>query len=233
MDPGFTGMRPRVQLWHGSADTTIRPENEAQSVLEWTAVLGLGMTPTTSSSNVALGGHTWTHNSWTSSCGYTVLDEWIEANGPHMTDSPENATYVVPFLGLDQTGPTDPEVARCAVQAPDDGEGSRDAGSEQDAGGSSREDAGWSTAPEGGEPDAGGEALEAGTVTPDSGSTVHTVDSGAANSGREPSERGPSPPGCGCRIPPRREGGGTVVLSGVTLLGILLGARRWGRGRRR
>ena len=35
-DPGFTGARPRVQIWQGTADTTVAPLNADELVKQWT-----------------------------------------------------------------------------------------------------------------------------------------------------------------------------------------------------
>jgi len=113
MDSGFSGLRPRVQLWHGDADSTISPNNQTEAIKEWTNVLGLSSTPD-STTTVSLSGKSWTRQSWNSSCGYTVLDAWTEKGGPHGTSANLNAQYVVPFLALDKTGDVDPEVAQCS-----------------------------------------------------------------------------------------------------------------------
>jgi hypothetical protein len=44
-DPGYTGARPRMQLWHGTADTTLNYNNFGQEILQWTNVLGVSSTP--------------------------------------------------------------------------------------------------------------------------------------------------------------------------------------------
>jgi poly(hydroxyalkanoate) depolymerase family esterase len=44
-DPGYGGPRPRMQLWHGTADTTLNYENLSQEILQWTNVLGVSSTP--------------------------------------------------------------------------------------------------------------------------------------------------------------------------------------------
>jgi poly(hydroxyalkanoate) depolymerase family esterase len=108
MDSGYSGSRPRVQLWHGTADPTIDYANFTEAIKEWTNVLGLGETAT-STTMVSLSNHQWTRQSWQDSCGNTVLDAWAEQNGPHGTDANLNAMYVIPFLGLDKTGATDPD----------------------------------------------------------------------------------------------------------------------------
>lgn len=112
MYKGYSGYRPRVQLWHGMADSTIRFPNQTEAIKEWTNVLGLDANPT-SNATVNFMGHQWTHESWQDSCGFTVLDAWSEQNGPHGTDANLNATNVVPFLGLDKAGLVDPQVAQC------------------------------------------------------------------------------------------------------------------------
>ncbi|HEX4452560.1 MAG TPA: PHB depolymerase family esterase [Kofleriaceae bacterium] len=40
---------PRVQIWHGSSDTTVAPMNEQQLALQWTDALGTTMTATSQS----------------------------------------------------------------------------------------------------------------------------------------------------------------------------------------
>jgi acetylxylan esterase len=114
MYPGYTGHRPRVQLWHGMSDMTINFNDQTEAIKEWTNVLGLGMMPT-STTTVTLNNHQWTRESWQSSCGFTVLDVWSEQNGPHNTDANLNATNVIPFFGLDKPGAADPEVAQCGA----------------------------------------------------------------------------------------------------------------------
>jgi acetylxylan esterase len=43
--PGFKGCRPKMQVFHGTADTTLYPQNLQEEIKEWTAVLGLPSTP--------------------------------------------------------------------------------------------------------------------------------------------------------------------------------------------
>jgi poly(hydroxyalkanoate) depolymerase family esterase len=116
MDTGYSGHRPRVQLWHGDADPTISPNNQTEAIKEWTNVLGLGTSPT-STTTVTLSGKTWTRQSWQSPCGFTVLDAWLEKGGPHGTSANFNSQYVIPFLALDKSGDVDPEVASCSGDA--------------------------------------------------------------------------------------------------------------------
>jgi feruloyl esterase len=47
---GYTGARPRVAIWHGTADTTVAPANATELRDQWTNVLGAGTTPTATAS---------------------------------------------------------------------------------------------------------------------------------------------------------------------------------------
>ncbi|MDT0546479.1 MULTISPECIES: extracellular catalytic domain type 1 short-chain-length polyhydroxyalkanoate depolymerase [Streptomyces] len=43
--PGYTGARPRMQLWHGTEDATLRYPNFGEAIKQWTNVLGVSQTP--------------------------------------------------------------------------------------------------------------------------------------------------------------------------------------------
>ena len=97
MYPGYTGFRPRIQLWHGSADTTISPTNQTEAIKEWTNVMGLPTAPTTTTT-VTISGHSYSRQQWADpSCtSITQLDAWTESNGPHGTDANMNAPVFTP-----------------------------------------------------------------------------------------------------------------------------------------
>jgi acetylxylan esterase len=63
MYPGYSGTRPRFQVYHGSVDTTLRPQNYQETVKEWTGVFGFDATkPAKSQQNFPLNGYktdTW------------------------------------------------------------------------------------------------------------------------------------------------------------------------------
>ncbi|KAI4846852.1 alpha/beta-hydrolase [Aureobasidium sp. EXF-8845] len=59
MYPGYSGARPRFQVYHGSIDTTLRPNNYRESVKEWTGVFGYDATkPQTVKNNFPANGYT-------------------------------------------------------------------------------------------------------------------------------------------------------------------------------
>ncbi|HYQ01917.1 MAG TPA: PHB depolymerase family esterase [Polyangiaceae bacterium] len=112
LDPGFSGRRPRVQLFHGDADSTIKYPNFTEAIKEWTNVLSLGTSPTSTDSSLTLGMHQGKRQTWQGSCGFAELDAFTSIGGDHgPSDTLFVAQYVIPFLGLDKTGMVDP--AQC------------------------------------------------------------------------------------------------------------------------
>src|SRR5262245_12863956 len=137
MYPGYSGPRPRVQLFHGDADSIINYRNFGEAIKQWTNVLGLAMAPTSTTSGVTLGSHQATRQQWTNSCGAVVLDAFTSMGGDHgPSDALFNASYVIPFLGLDKTGAVDPVAAGCSADGGVDGAGggSGGAGGNRDGG---------------------------------------------------------------------------------------------------
>jgi poly(hydroxyalkanoate) depolymerase family esterase len=118
MYPGYSGFRPRLQLWHGVTDTTLSPTNQTEAIKQWTNVFGLGATPTSTTPEMIDAGE-YTRQQWQDACGNTVLDAWTQTDGPnggpHGTDANMNGAYSIPFLALDQTDATDPQVAADCV----------------------------------------------------------------------------------------------------------------------
>jgi hypothetical protein len=157
MDPGYTGHRARVQLFHGDADTTIRYQNFTEAIKEWTNVLGVPTAPTSTDMGVTLGTHQATRQRWQNACGYVVLDGFTSLGGDHgPSDALFKAQYVIPFLGLDKTGAVDPEIQQC--------------GNDGGAGGSSGSDGGVDAAGRGGAGGAsGGKGGGGGTAAAGSG----------------------------------------------------------------
>ncbi|MFL5306409.1 MAG: alpha/beta hydrolase family esterase [Polyangia bacterium] len=108
MYPGYSGYRPRVQLWHGTSDTTINYNNQTEAIKEWTNVLGLPATATSTDTTSKQG---YTIEKWQSSaCGYTVLEAHTQMGGGHTT--PIDSASVISWFGLDKTG-ADPQVTAC------------------------------------------------------------------------------------------------------------------------
>lgn len=180
--PGYAGRRPRVQLVHGDADDIIKYPNHTEAVKQWSAVLGLSATPATTDMGVALGTHQATRQRWKNDCGYEVLDALTSLGGDHgPSDALFDAKYVIPFLGLDDTGPRDPEVAKCEAGS----------GGSGGAGGGA---AGASGSAQGGASGSGG--TSAGGVPNANGGTGGSGP-GNAGSGGSPSSAGTAPASAG------------------------------------
>lgn len=110
MYPGYSGFRPRIQLWHGSGDSTISFVNHTEAIKQWTNVLGLADDPTMTT-NVTVNGVSFTRDEWKDECGTTVLDVLTEPNGPHNTSANMTGQLSMSFLSLDMAGDTDPQAA--------------------------------------------------------------------------------------------------------------------------
>lgn len=179
MYPGYSGPRPRVQLFHGDHDAIIAYSNLAEGVKEWTNVLGLSANPTSTETGLTLGTHQATRQRWQNSCGYVVLEAITSIGGDHgPSDALFNSSYVIPFLGLDQTGPTDPEVAQCGAGGSGGGSGgSSGAGGSAGSGGGSGS---------GGRVGSGGSSGTGGRA----GSGGSNGTGGSAGSGGEPGSGG-------------------------------------------
>ncbi|KAJ8130954.1 hypothetical protein O1611_g2673 [Lasiodiplodia mahajangana] len=58
MYPGYDGPRPKMQIWHGSADSTLAPQNYQEEIKQWTGVFNVSQTPTSTVQNFPKQGYT-------------------------------------------------------------------------------------------------------------------------------------------------------------------------------
>jgi poly(hydroxyalkanoate) depolymerase family esterase len=107
MYPGYTGHRPRLQLWHGTKDDAINYANFGESIKEFTNLLALSETPTSTDSPDT----NYERQQWKNSCGATVLEATTIVDGTHSISF--EADSVLRFFGLNEAGAADPE-APCA-----------------------------------------------------------------------------------------------------------------------
>lgn len=115
--PGYTGHRPRLQHWHGTADTTLDYANLAEDIKQWTNVLELSEAP--SGSDTPANGTT--REFWNNDCGYTVYEAFSLAGVGHSV--PFNGSAVAEYFGLDDAEGPDPEAAACPESGGDSGSG--------------------------------------------------------------------------------------------------------------
>ena len=97
--PGYTGPRPRMQLWHGANDDVLYPVNFDEAIKQWTGVLGVSQVPSTTETDTPLPDYTRTRYKDTAG---TVLVEAVKGlNQPHNIQLSEEE--VITFFGLDKT----------------------------------------------------------------------------------------------------------------------------------
>jgi poly(hydroxyalkanoate) depolymerase family esterase len=99
--PGFTGARPRMQIWHGTEDTTLRFPNFGEQIKQWTNVHGLSQTPSLTDSPQS----GWTRTRY-GGTGTMAPVEAISLQGVgHNLPIGGMAARAIAFFGLDTTPP--------------------------------------------------------------------------------------------------------------------------------
>lgn len=112
--PGYTGPRPRMQLWHGTADDTLRYPNFGEGIKQWTNVLGVSQTPAATDTPAS----GWTRTRY-GATGDRAPVEAISLQGVgHNLYGPGMASRALTFFGLDGgTTTPQPPAGACAVTA--------------------------------------------------------------------------------------------------------------------
>jgi acetylxylan esterase len=95
--PGYTGRRPRVQLFHGTTDTTLQYPNFGEAIKQWTNVLGVSQTP--ASTDAPRSG--WTRTRYGSSAVQAPVEGISVAGVGHSLPLSGMARLAVAFFGLD------------------------------------------------------------------------------------------------------------------------------------
>ncbi|HEY3479077.1 MAG TPA: endo-1,4-beta-xylanase [Streptomyces sp.] len=100
MSGGQAGPYPRMQLWHGTADDTLRYPNFGEEIKQWTNLRGVSQTP--SSSDAPQSG--WTRTRY-GSTGTQAPVEGISVQGAgHALPQNGMVAYAISFLGLNSGG---------------------------------------------------------------------------------------------------------------------------------
>ncbi|WP_240973422.1 extracellular catalytic domain type 1 short-chain-length polyhydroxyalkanoate depolymerase [Nonomuraea composti] len=107
--PGYSGPRPRIQLWHGTADTLVPYSLLRESIEQWTNVFGLSQTPT--STDTPQSG--WSRSRYADASGTVQVEAYSIQGAGHVLPQSGMAMYAVQFFGLttsqtDTTPPTTP-----------------------------------------------------------------------------------------------------------------------------
>jgi endo-1,4-beta-xylanase len=100
MSGGRSGPYPRMQLWHGTADDTLRYPNFGEEIKQWTNLQGLSQTP--SATDQPQSGWTRTRYGGT---GTQPPVEGISVQGAgHALPQSGMVPYAIAFLGLNSSG---------------------------------------------------------------------------------------------------------------------------------
>jgi poly(hydroxyalkanoate) depolymerase family esterase len=96
--PTYHGPRPRMQVWHGTADTILFSPNFGEQVKQWTNVLR------TRHSRTDQPQPNWTHTQYLDRSGRVAVDAYSVEGASHNLgfDVPEWAQLAVRFFGLTQ-----------------------------------------------------------------------------------------------------------------------------------
>jgi poly(hydroxyalkanoate) depolymerase family esterase len=110
--PGYTGPRPRMQLWHGTADTLVPYSLLQEEIEQWTNVFGLSQTPTATDTPQS----GWNRRRYVDSAGTVQVEAYSVQGAGHTLPGAGMAAYATAFFGLNgSTNPPPP--GPCGVTA--------------------------------------------------------------------------------------------------------------------
>ncbi|NEC88851.1 PHB depolymerase family esterase [Streptomyces sp. SID12501] len=110
--PGYTGPRPRMQLWHGTEDDTLRYPNFGEEIKQWTNVQGLGQTPSATDSPQS----GWTRTRYGATGDKAPVEALSLQGVGHNLITTGMAARVITFFGLDSGGTVpQPPAGPCKV----------------------------------------------------------------------------------------------------------------------
>ncbi|HWB36739.1 MAG TPA: PHB depolymerase family esterase, partial [Rugosimonospora sp.] len=102
MFPGYSGAYPRMQLWHGTADTTLNYNNFGEEIKQWTNLNGVSQTPVLTDSPQS----GWTRTRYGNSGTQPPVEGISVAGAGHELPRSGMVAYAIAFLGLNNAGPT-------------------------------------------------------------------------------------------------------------------------------
>ena len=102
--PGYTGRRPRMQLFHGTADTTLYYANFGEEIKQWTNVQGVSQTAVATDTPQS----GWTRTRYGSNTTQAPVEGISVAGVGHSLPLSGQAKLAISFFGLDSTSTTTP-----------------------------------------------------------------------------------------------------------------------------
>ncbi|MFF3288749.1 PHB depolymerase family esterase [Streptomyces sp. NPDC003023] len=104
--PGHSGARPRMQIWHGTEDSTLRYPNFGEQIDQWTDVHGVSRNPSYTDTPQA----GWTRTRYGAADGQAPVEAISVQGVGHTLPSAGMAARAIAFFGLDgTTTPPDPD----------------------------------------------------------------------------------------------------------------------------
>ncbi|GIE85534.1 extracellular catalytic domain type 1 short-chain-length polyhydroxyalkanoate depolymerase [Actinoplanes regularis] len=100
--PGYTGRRPRMQVFHGATDTTLAYPNFGEEIKQWTNVLGVSQTPVATDTPQS----GWTRTRYGTNIVQAPVEGISVAGVGHSLPLSGMAKMVISFFGLDGTTTT-------------------------------------------------------------------------------------------------------------------------------
>jgi cellulase/cellobiase CelA1 len=98
-----------VQLWHGTADTTLNYNNFGEEIKQWTNVLGVSQTPTSTDTP---------QSGWTRTRYGTQVEAYSIAGVGHSLPLSGMAAYAIGFFGLTGSQPPPPTSSTTTTTSP-------------------------------------------------------------------------------------------------------------------
>jgi poly(hydroxyalkanoate) depolymerase family esterase len=102
--PGYAGRRPRMELFHGTTDTTLNYNNFGEEIKQWTNVLGVSQTPVATDTPQS----GWTRTRYGSNTTQAPVEGISVAGVGHSLPLTGMAKMAISFFGLDQSTTTTP-----------------------------------------------------------------------------------------------------------------------------
>lgn len=240
-DTGFTGKRPRVQLWHGTDDTTLTYSQAFPAeVAQWTNVFGV--TEASGEKSTFQGGQdSWARTTYKDVGGAVVLETDVAQNAPHDLSGRGLWTDVVRFFGLDMDSPTSGGGTGSGGSSAGGGTGgTSSAGGAGGAGGAGPANGGAGglsasagTAPSvagagnGGSPSVAGSAGSPAPASSGAASVAGSDNSAGSVDAADPGDGSNGALGCACDVTGGRPGFGALV--GALVAGVAVLRRRRSR----
>ncbi|NYF40834.1 poly(hydroxyalkanoate) depolymerase family esterase [Streptosporangium sandarakinum] len=99
MYPGYAGRYPRMQLWHGTTDTTLAYPNFGEEIKQWTNLHGLSQTPAFTDHPQS----SWTRTRYGTTTTQATVEGISVSGVGHSLPLSGQISYAISFLGLDGT----------------------------------------------------------------------------------------------------------------------------------